>query len=106
MNLEFIIHGVLCDNPECDYVDRDAVITDPKDYLNKPCPKCGAPLLTKADYRVIKMAMTLTKIFKKIPYKGSDEISLLDIRMNGTGLSGVSTSVIPTDLRADHKPKH
>lgn len=47
--------GLKCDAPECDY--KDATI-DPDDYakwVNAPCPKCGANLLTQADYESAKM---------------------------------------------------
>ena len=40
-----------CDN--CDYIipnSENSIDVDIKKYLNMPCPKCGANLLTEKDY--------------------------------------------------------
>lgn len=49
---------IKCDS--CDYaepfesVDEEMVIATYEKYLNAPCPKCGAPLLTQADFDLLK----------------------------------------------------
>lgn len=43
------IKGIKCDAAGCDYIDTEARLDDYSQYLNKPCPKCGANLLTQAD---------------------------------------------------------
>ena len=43
--------GIKCDNPLCDYVNKDVHITDYIDYINKPCPCCGENLLTEEVYK-------------------------------------------------------
>ena len=51
-NLEYTITGIKCDN--CDWSDMSFTWDDleqiKKDWLNKPCPKCGSNLLTKKDF--------------------------------------------------------
>lgn len=41
--------GVLqCDEDDCDHVEEVEAISE--DMIGKPCPKCGASLLTQEDY--------------------------------------------------------
>lgn len=42
--------GIVCDNLACDFKDSQASFETFKEYLNKPCPKCGDNLLTQEDY--------------------------------------------------------
>ena len=48
-NIEFIGGGIVCDNPACDYEDNTVLVEDYKNWINKPCPKCGENLLTEQD---------------------------------------------------------
>lgn len=43
------ISGIKCDAPGCDYIDHEGTLENYPAYLNAPCPKCGANLLTQAD---------------------------------------------------------
>lgn len=47
--IEFGIGGIKCDNTECDYEDMTVKFDQFDEYLNKPCPCCGANLLTQED---------------------------------------------------------
>jgi hypothetical protein len=47
-----ILKGIQCDAPGCTYRDDDAVFSE--EWLNKPCPLCGASLLTPEDLAFIK----------------------------------------------------
>ena len=47
-NIELTISGIKCD--ACDYRDDDVKFEDYPLWLNKPCPKCEANLLTVKDY--------------------------------------------------------
>lgn len=41
--------GIKCDAPGCGYRDDTADLSTPREWLDKPCPLCGASLLTQAD---------------------------------------------------------
>lgn len=44
---------IVCDNTACDYKilnETGNPFIDVKEYINKPCPKCGDNLLTEDDY--------------------------------------------------------
>ncbi len=41
------ITGIKCDAIGCDYNNDDVRYEDYREWLNKPCPKCGANLLTQ-----------------------------------------------------------
>jgi hypothetical protein len=43
-------HGLKCDNPACDYWDESVPVSEYKNSIGKPCPKCGQSLLTQEDY--------------------------------------------------------
>ena len=48
--------GIQCDNHECDYMEENVHQDNYKDWVDKPCPKCGENLLTQADYEAaVKM---------------------------------------------------
>lgn len=50
-NLEIQGSGLQCDNPSCDWTDKTITVETFKDWLNRPCPKCGQNLLTEEDFR-------------------------------------------------------
>lgn len=48
-NIELGESGLVCDNPNCDYVNKEVKFEDYPGWVNKPCPKCGENLLTEED---------------------------------------------------------
>jgi hypothetical protein len=94
--IEMNISGIKCDAIGCDYRDPSATFAQYQDYVDKPCPKCGANLLTKADYdaamkikRIVKWLNIYWKIFH--PYKTLTEPhQKATMRMNGKGFAGIS----------------
>lgn len=83
--LELNIKGIKCDN--CDYKNEDVKFEDYENWLNKPCPECGANLLTQEDLDVTKALIDLTNLVNRIlPEASSDEKKVtMDVEMNGTG---------------------
>lgn len=79
------IRGIKCDC--CDYRDDDVVVKDYKKWLNKPCPKCGANLLTKKDYRNVKFLLFFAAIYNAITPKAKDEAKEVHytVEMDGSG---------------------
>ena len=43
------VGGIKCDAENCNYEDNTALLGNYKEYVNKPCPECGANLLTQED---------------------------------------------------------
>jgi len=83
MSIEF--RGIKCDNPKCDFIDMTVEYKDYKGkWLNKPCPKCGDNLLTKADMQTCKdLTETVNKL--KIFDKLEGEKFSIPIKMDGSG---------------------
>jgi hypothetical protein len=50
MHSSIDISGIQCDTPGCDYRDMEVLFEDYPKWVNKPCPKCGANLLTQECY--------------------------------------------------------
>lgn len=48
-NVELIEGGLVCDNKNCDWQDMLISFSEYKEWLNKPCPKCGENVLTEQD---------------------------------------------------------
>ena len=91
---ELVVKGIKCDNPDCDYIDMTVRYEDYPKWLNRPCPKCGANLLTEKDFKKIQKMMShvefLNKVFSLANKKGKDATEnapLLKVHldMNGTG---------------------
>ena len=66
-NIEYIGGGIKCDNPDCDFKDDTVSIENYKDWLNKPCPKCGQNLLTKEDYNTVQQLLSAIDIVNDLP---------------------------------------
>jgi phage FluMu protein Com len=83
--VEMKIHGIKCD--DCDFVDEQVNVEGYESYLNKPCPKCGANLLTEADFNNVKALMAIFNAANNIfPEREEDEeIVKMSVEMNGTG---------------------
>lgn len=47
--IELNVTGIQCDAPGCGFVDETAKLEDWEGWLGRPCPRCGANLLTEAD---------------------------------------------------------
>ena len=81
------ISGLKCDNPTCNYKDMTIDVKDYEQYIDSPCPKCEANLLTKKDcketQRMLKMVKVLNKIFPKRQDDSAD--NSMKVNMNGTG---------------------
>ena len=91
------ITGIQCD--ACDYAnDKGNWGTTPEEikatsesYLDKPCPKCGAPLLTIADHNallsMLDLAPIITGLEEAMYPEGvpKDQMVKVPIEMDGTG---------------------
>lgn len=52
------VKGIKCD--ACPYRDDSVEFRNYQEYLNKPCPDCGASLLTPEDFAAIKVVLGLS----------------------------------------------
>jgi hypothetical protein len=83
--VELNIYGIKCD--ACDFSDMSVKVEEYSEWVNKPCPKCGANLLTEADYNNVKMLMEVAKMTNSIlpPNESNEERISMKVKMNGTG---------------------
>lgn len=85
------IRGIKCDNPDCDFIDRDVDFLDYEKWLNKPCPKCGENLLTEQDYLNCKILFNATNIINKFAkntkynFDDNEKQIMMNVNMDGTG---------------------
>jgi len=84
------MNGIKCDNPECDYKDDNvggSTIKEIKEWLNKPCPKCGQSLLTQEDLNAIIQMKKVTDVVNTLcaGQESSDKKITISANMNGTG---------------------
>lgn len=86
----FNVAGIKCDAEGCTFRDDTVKMEDYKSWLNKPCPLCGANLLTQADYDIVTSLKSFTnlcnapvikQILKVIGGKKKD----FKVNLNGTG---------------------
>ena len=88
------IGGIKCDNEACDYRDDSVKVETYPEWVNKPCPKCSANLLTEADYQNVVMMLEIAKMMNSLTPEQlkalgaedqGDEIVEMSVEMNGTG---------------------
>jgi hypothetical protein len=78
--IDIQVGGLKCDAEGCDYTDTDAKMEDYEQYVNAPCPKCGAPLLTEEDMAAVKqmheMADLINGMGPNLELGASDQVFL------------------------------
>ena len=65
-NIEFTESGLQCDS--CDWKDATITFANYKEWLNRPCPKCGANVLTEQDYKnaeAVRLSIDLVNSMSK-----------------------------------------
>lgn len=76
--------GLKCDNPNCNYEDMDIKVEEYKDWVEKPCPKCGWILLTKKDYKVSKWLHRIIRflnfILPKRNENDTEHLTTMDVK--------------------------
>ena len=65
-NISVTSMGIKCDTPSCDFVDMSVKVEDYHLWLNRPCPKCGANLLTQADYDTLQKQLKRAEMINKL----------------------------------------
>ena len=84
--VEITISGIKCDNEDCDYRNDEVSRDNYPAYVNKPCPECGANLLTQEDYEtVILLEKLQVELDVAIPKDFLDDEGTFDVEMNGSG---------------------
>jgi len=83
--LNITVSGVKCDTDGCDYHDDSVQLKDYEQWINKPCPKCQANLLTEADYGTVQAVLAATAEINALGLPDSGERVTLKLEMNGTG---------------------
>ena len=76
--------GLQCDNPECDWTDVSISFSEYKEWIDKPCPKCGMNLLTQEDYLRSEMLRLSFELINSLPL---EEVAKL------------SAGIVPADLK-------
>lgn len=99
-----IVKGIKCDNPECDFKDMSVNFEDYKNWVNRPCPKCGANLLTTKDYNACRALLHISNFLNKIikvpnDYNGEEDV-VMHVDMDGSGVP--TFKIRPTET---YKPK-
>lgn len=83
------ISGIKCDAEGCDYRE-DIQSEDYSEWVDRPCPDCGANLLTEADFKLIQALLDVTSAINEIfpPGSFSEDEPLLgfEIKMDGSGI--------------------
>jgi hypothetical protein len=84
--VELQIKGIKCDTVGCDYRDPDVEFCE--DLLSKPCPKCGASLLTQEDLMAIRFLRAATDYVNMVagPIPEGAQKDRIPLSLNGTGL--------------------
>lgn len=83
------IAGLQCDADGCDYEDLNINVNEYNKYVNAPCPKCGANLLTEADYETVKVIAGIVDTLNEEyppPHDPNEPIARFTVNMDGSGI--------------------
>lgn len=100
--IKAMFSGIKCDNPNCDWCDKNANFDDYDSYVDKKCPKCGMRLLTKecndecrhimniienthGFFNKMKLMGELVPRLSNLPYLGrtDDELAIMNGEQSG-----------------------
>lgn len=87
--------GIKCDNPECDWRDMSVHASEYSEWVNAPCPRCGANLMTTANYRAFQRLKRVVAVINAIffpfllvrwllGYKDKHVLTHVDSKPDGT----------------------
>ena len=90
--IEEDIKGLKCDATGCGYSDMTIDADNYHNYIDAPCPECGANLLTQADYEFVKVLMLITDVvndaYKDVELE-DEPIERFSIELDGSGIPKV-----------------
>lgn len=95
------IGGLKCDTIGCDHTEPSVTFAEFIDWIDRPCPQCGAPLLTRADYDLSLSLVATVRGFNTafdatgIPIPADAE--RVSIRLGGDGTGALHITVPPAD---------
>lgn len=102
--------GLKCDNTSCDWTDPSISINDYKDWVNKPCPKCGECVLTEEDFNKTNMFVNAINMINQMSpsdleelAKNMDSDDIIDayLKLKNSGFQhkgGDEWSIKPSDI--------
>jgi hypothetical protein len=87
--IETEVYGLKCDAAGCGYIDKSVSFLDYEKHLNAPCPKCGANLLTEADYQATKLMLAAVEWLNAITPEDAprtDKPTRIRMDLDGSGI--------------------
>ena len=81
------VQGIKCDTPDCNFEDPTVELENYKNWLNKPCPHCGANLLTQEDMNAVKAMIVLIDALNEagIVPETAEDMHTYKVEMDGSG---------------------
>lgn len=73
-NITYETSGIQCDTEGCDYADPTVTVDDLINWIDKPCPICGANLLTQADYDNFMKLIDAVKLVNSMSSEELEEL--------------------------------
>ena len=81
------VRGLKCDAEGCNYSDMSVDSENYSEYVDAPCPDCGASLLTPEDYAAFLAIVEAVNMVNELdlPASEDDEVIEARIKMDGSG---------------------
>ena len=74
--------GIQCDNPSCDWEDETVTFENSKEWINRPCPKCGENLLTEEDYHRSEVLHATVDFMKTLTPEDMEALQKISLKDN------------------------
>lgn len=89
-------NGLKCDH--CDWEDKNIPYEEFESWVEKPCPQCGAHVLTQEDYTQVKeLVEVITGAIEKVKAMSPEELAELEANAPATpvNLASIGFSLEP-----------
>lgn len=84
--VDIVASGIKCDASGCDYREEVVALDAYESYVDRPCPKCGASLLTPEDYAATTALLAIAEWANAtLESTGGPKVKC-HVEMNGSGI--------------------
>ena len=75
--INYGVYGIKCDS--CDYSDMSVPYENYPQYVDKPCPECGTPLLTSEQLQDVENSIQAAQMFNGM---SEEQLALINDQLN------------------------
>ena len=90
-NIQYELNGLECD--KCDWKDESIPLDDFEKWLDKPCPKCGAVVLTHEQLGQLNMMIEIADVLNQLDMDIDPNDPMMDMNIKIDGSANIKLNI-------------